>query len=136
MCPLTNNWMQRRTNHRFHTPSCPFLFIDTRMENNTGQSSMQDTFYIKKIFRFNLHVLPFCISFFSWIEAKRVHSLTLWYRGFYDVVYSRAISTNFRRHFVNVKLPRYTIGVPYTIYKYKWRKSELLKWQHIFPICI
>ena len=29
---------------------------------------------------------------------KKKHSSTLWYRDFYDIVYSRAISTNFRRH--------------------------------------
>ena len=28
-------------------------------------------------------------------------SPTLWYRGFYKTVYSRAISTNGRRHFLN-----------------------------------
>ena len=31
-------------------------------------------------------------------DNKKKHSPTLWYRGFYDIVYSRAISTNFRRH--------------------------------------
>ena len=29
-------------------------------------------------------------------------SLTLWYRGFYDNVYLRAISTNLRLHFLNL----------------------------------
>ena len=30
------------------------------------------------------------------------YSPTLWYRGFYNTVYSRAISTNRRRHFFNL----------------------------------
>ena len=30
------------------------------------------------------------------------YSPTLWYRGFYKTVYSRAISTNRRRHFLNL----------------------------------
>jgi hypothetical protein len=35
--------------------------------------------------------------------ADYVHySPTQWYRGFYNTVYSRAISTNHRRHFLNL----------------------------------
>jgi hypothetical protein len=30
------------------------------------------------------------------------YSPTLWYRGFYNTVYSRAISTNRRHHFFNL----------------------------------
>ena len=30
------------------------------------------------------------------------YSPTLWYRGFYNTVYSHAISTNRRRHFFNL----------------------------------
>jgi hypothetical protein len=30
------------------------------------------------------------------------YSPTLWYRGFYNTVYSRAISINRRRHFLNL----------------------------------
>jgi len=33
---------------------------------------------------------------------KNRYSPTLWYRKFYDIVYSCAISTNFRCHFLNL----------------------------------
>ena len=41
------------------------------------------------------------------------YSPTLWYRGFYNTVYSRAISTNRRHHFLNF-IYHGIIGLRYT----------------------
>ena len=42
-----------------------------------------------------------------------MYSLGIWYRGFYDIVYSRAISINCRCHFLNLTTVITTKGLQY-----------------------
>jgi len=60
---------------------------------------MQDTFYIQKYFALTYMYCLFVLAFSVELRQNRVYSLTLWYREFYDIVHSRTISNNIRRHF-------------------------------------